>query len=318
MTAFKGQSKADTPPVICLMGPTAIGKSSLALEIAQQMNAEIISVDSVLVYRGMDIGTAKPDKEQREGIPHHLIDILDPSQVYSAAKFKQQALNLIEDIQNRDRTVLLTGGTMLYFKTLFSGLASLPDADPEIRQQLESQAREKGWAALYNELAVVDPEAAARIHPNDPQRIQRALEVHRVTGESMSSLINRGQSQPETRFVKLALLPLHRSDLHDAIHSRFLTMLDSGLIDETRMLYERDDLDPMLPSIRAVGYRQVWAYLDGQLDYQSMIERAVIATRQLAKRQMTWLRSIQMDFQYLVGNEAPWQKVKSDLADIVK
>ncbi|MCH9698826.1 MAG: tRNA (adenosine(37)-N6)-dimethylallyltransferase MiaA [Gammaproteobacteria bacterium] len=306
------------PPVICLLGPTAIGKSSLALELARQLNGEIISVDSVLVYRGMDIGTAKPSLQQRHDIPHHLIDILDPAQVYSTARFKDQALSLIEDIQNRDRTVVLTGGTMLYFKTLFSGLASLPDADLVIRKQLELQAREQGWAALHDELAEVDPVAAARIHPNDPQRIQRALEVYRISGESMSSLIERGQVQPDFRFVKLALLPQQRSDLHNTIRARYMTMLESGLIDETRALYEREDLSPDLPSVRAVGYRQVWAYLDGQLDYQAMIERAVIATRQLAKRQMTWLRSMQMDFQYLVDAEIPYHKVLNDLGTVVK
>ncbi len=313
------QLRTDAPIVVCLMGPTAIGKSALAVYLAQHLDCEIISVDSMLVYCGMDIGTAKPTHQQRGGIPHHLIDILDPAQSYSTGQFRQHALDLIQDIVARGKTPLLVGGTMLYFKALFGGLAVLPDADPQIRLELDQQAARIGWQSMHQALASVDPESARRIHPNDPQRIQRALEVYRISGESISSLMKRcAQSMPDYTFIKLALVPEQRGHLHAVIRARFGEMLKLGLVQETKLLYERQDLNQQLPAIRAVGYRQVWKYLDQQLDYPSMIERAVIATRQLAKRQLTWLRGTEVDKNYTISNTIPYKKVLADLANTLE
>jgi tRNA dimethylallyltransferase len=279
------------PPSIALMGPTASGKTRLAIQLAQALNGEIISVDSALVYRGMDIGTAKPSLEERQGVPHHLIDILDPSEFFSTGQFKRQALQLMAEITNRGRLPLLVGGTMLYFNALFNGLSELPDADPSVRQQIDAEAANLGWSALHSELARVDPEAGARIHPNDPQRIQRALEVYRLTGVPLSALCARGRSEPPPfNIARLIVAPGQRPVLHDMIRQRFMSMLNQGLVEEVTGLYRRGDLHENLPSIRAVGYRQVWAYLAGELDYPHMVERGVIATRQFAKRQYTWLR----------------------------
>jgi len=290
------------PPAIFLMGPTAAGKTDLAIELAKVLPCELISVDSALVYRGMDIGTAKPDKALLAQYPHRLIDILDPADSYSAADFRRDALAAMADITARGNIPLLVGGTMLYFKALLEGLADMPAADPQVRAALEQQAREQGWQALHDELAEVDPVSAARIHPNDPQRLVRALEVYRVSGQSMTEHRRRQSVQsaaadasgiahlPYT-VASLAIAPADRHVLHGRIARRFEQMLEQGFIGEVTALRARSDLHSGLPSIRAVGYRQVWDYLDGALTATQMQERGIIATRQLAKRQFTWLRS---------------------------
>lgn len=279
------------PPAICLMGPTASGKTALALAIAGRFPVEIISVDSALIYRGMDIGTAKPTPAERCLVPHHLIDIRDPAETYSAAEFRIDALRLMDEITARGRIPLLAGGTMLYFKVLREGIAAMPPADPAVRGQIEAEARGRGWPALHAELARVDPDCAARIHPHHSQRIQRALEVFRVSGEPMSTLHARqGATVLHHRLLQLAVAPLDRAVLHARIAARFGQMLEAGFIDEVRALYARGDLRANLPSIRAVGYRQAWDFIEGRIDRETLPERGVIATRQLAKRQFTWLR----------------------------
>ena len=273
------------------MGPTASGKTRLAIQLAQALNGEIISVDSALVYRGMDIGTAKPSLEERAGVPHHLVDVLDPAESFSTGQFRQQALRLMAEITGRGRVPLLVGGTMLYFNALFNGLAELPEADEAMRRQIDAEAISLGWAALHEELTRVDPQAGLRIHPNDPQRIQRALEVYRLTGVTLSEWCARERFEPPPlNIIRFIVAPGNRPVLHETIRKRFLSMLDQGLVEEVLTLYRRGDLHQNLPSIRAVGYRQVWAYLSGQLDYPQMVERGIIATRQFAKRQFTWLR----------------------------
>jgi tRNA dimethylallyltransferase len=279
------------PPAVFLMGPTAAGKSALAVKIAQQLGGEIVSVDSALVYRGMNIGTAKPGTNERGGIPHHLIDILDPAQNYSTAQFRTDALDSLDGIVRRDKLPILVGGTMLYFNALLHGLSELPAADAEIRRELEREAAQSGWAALHRRLATVDPEAAARIHPNDPQRIQRALEVFLLTGKPISELFCRQQNAAlPYRALKLIVAPRDRKQLHANIERRFHTMLTQGFVDEVAALYGRGDLHARLPSLRAVGYRQIWGYLAGEYGFDTMCAKAVAATRQLAKRQFTWLR----------------------------
>ena len=290
------------PPAIFLMGPTASGKTDLAMELCKVLPCELISVDSALVYRGMDIGTAKPSKEQLAEFPHRLVDILDPSQSYSAADFRTDALTAMAEITARGKIPLLVGGTMLYFKALLDGLADMPAADAGIRAELEAQAAAHGWQALHDQLAVVDPVSAARIHPNDPQRLIRALEVYRVSGLSMTAHREQqtaqttdaaasGRPQLPYTVANLAIAPADRRVLHERIATRFSNMLDQGFLDEVLALRSRGDLHAGLPSIRAVGYRQVWDYLDDKLTYAEMQERGIIATRQLAKRQFTWLRS---------------------------
>lgn len=278
-------------PVVFLMGPTATGKTELALALARELPCEIISVDSAMIYRGMDVGTAKPSPQILEAVPHHLVDILDPAQRYSAARFREDALGLVEAIHARGRLPLLVGGTMLYFRALEFGLDPLPQADPAVRGEIEALAARAGWTAVHRELARLDPAAAARIHPNDPQRLQRALEVCRVSGRPLSAQ-HGGAPQPELpyRVLRLALMPGDRGPLRARIARRFEAMLAQGLVEEVRALQRRGDLTPALPAIRAVGYRQVWAYLEGELDHDTMVTKAVTATRQLAKRQMTWLR----------------------------
>ncbi len=279
-----------TPKVIFLMGPTASGKTALSVELAKCINAEIISVDSALVYKGMDIGTAKPNLQERQGIPHHLIDILDPSEVFSTGEFRRQALQLIDEITSRNKVPLLTGGTMLYFNSLLRGLAVLPASDPLIREQLDKEFAVLGKQAMHKKLQAIDPQAAARIHPNDPQRIQRALEVFQISGKTISSYFEQQVNELPFRPIKLVVAPTQRKTLHMMIEKRFQKMLHDGLVDEVKILFQRGDLDVNMPSIRAVGYRQVWAHLQHDYDYQAMQEKGVVATRQLAKRQFTWLR----------------------------
>lgn len=283
---------ATLPPAVLLMGPTASGKTDLAVDLVTRLPLEIVSVDSAMVYRDMDIGTAKPGPEIRAVAPHRLIDILDPADPYSAARFRVDALREMEAIVAGGKVPLLVGGTMLYFRALQQGLASLPQADPALRRRLESEAQEAGWPALHAQLARVDPEAGRRIHPNDPQRIQRALEVYELSGRPWSELCrtSHGPTLP-FRPIKLALAPADRGVLHRHIALRFAAMLEEGLIEEVERLRCRAELDTDKPSMRAVGYRQVWEYLSGTVDYKEMERRAVVATRQLAKRQLTWLRS---------------------------
>ena len=280
-------------PVILLLGPTASGKSAISMAIARRIPIEIISVDSALVYRGMDIGTAKPTPDELREVPHHLIDLLDPTQSYSAAGFARDARVLIAAIRARGRIPLLVGGTMLYAKTLIEGIHDLPGADPTVRARLDAQARAVGWPALHARLGELDPPTAARLKPHDAQRIQRALEVIELTGTPMSRLLEgRPEGAGEERFVRIALEPSDRSVLHARIAERFDRMLEAGFLDEVRRLRARGDLDPAMPSMRCVGYRQAWEHLDGLYDRTTMVERAVAATRQLAKRQLTWLRSM--------------------------
>jgi tRNA dimethylallyltransferase len=274
------------------MGPTGAGKSDLALELVAELPLEIVSVDSALVYRGMDIGTAKPDMETRRRVVHHLIDIRDPAAGYSAGEFVLDAAAVMQDIWRRGRQPLFVGGTMLYFHALSQGIAELPEGDPAVRAAIDEHAAAVGWAEVHRELATVDPDAAARIHTNDPQRIQRALEVYRLTGEPISRLQQaRSSILAGVDVVELALAPADRNLLHQRLELRFDAMLAAGFIDEVRALRQRGDLNAEHPSMRAVGYRQIWRYLDGQCALEESRSRAIIATRQLAKRQLTWLRA---------------------------
>ncbi len=279
------------PQVVCLMGPTASGKTGLAVELAEQHNFEIISVDSALVYKGMDIGTAKPDAELLARAPHRLIDIIDPIESYSAADFVVDAVAHVEDILSKGKTPLLVGGTMMYFNALQKGLADMPKADAELRQQIELEAEQNGWAALHAELAAVDPEAAERIHPNDPQRLQRALEVYRLTGKTMTQWWAE-QEKVALPFdmINMAVMPKERSVLHERIELRFHQMMEQGFLAEVEALYRRGDLTIDMPSMRCVGYRQLWQYLEGDDLLEDAIFKGVVASRQLAKRQLTWLR----------------------------
>ncbi len=284
------------PPVIFLMGPTASGKTDLAMALYDHLPVELISVDSALVYRGMDIGSAKPSKAELEKYPHRLIDIRDPSEPYSAADFVADAEREIVDIHSKGKIPLLVGGTMLYFKALLDGLADMPEADTEVRAKIEKDAELHGWHYVHQQLAEVDPQMAAEIHPNHSHRLSRALEVFLVSGKTMTQLREAQQSSDRKSFVEryavyqMAISPRDRSVLHRRIEQRFLTMLDAGIIEEVRCLFDRGDLHLDLPAIRAVGYRQVWEYLAGDLSYDEMVERGIIATRQLAKRQLTWLK----------------------------
>lgn len=279
-------------PVVFLMGPTASGKTDLAMKLYDHMPCEIVSVDSAMIYKGMDIGTAKPDHETLARYPHRLIDICDPSEAYSAAEFRMDALKQIEEIRSAGKVPILTGGTMLYFHALKNGLANLPEADAAVRERLLQEAEAEGWAAMHARLAEVDPESAKRLNPNDAQRLQRALEVYEITGRSMTDLWAEQEKQkPDFPIVSLAVMPQERSELHDRIARRFDIMLEQGFVDEVRTLWNRGDLDLQMPSVRCVGYRQVWEYFAGTWDYDTMKFKGVVATRQLAKRQVTWLRS---------------------------
>ena len=282
----------DKPPIVCILGPTASGKTDLAVDLVERFPMDIISVDSAMVYRGMDIGTAKPDAAILERAPHRLIDFLDPAGAYSAAQFRSDALREIADIIGQGRIPLLVGGTMMYFKSLLHGLAEMPAADEQTRETLLAEAKEKGWDKMHVKLAKVDPESAQRIHPNDPQRISRALEIYELTGVPLSAWQAKPTEPLPYTPILIALFPSDRAWLHERIERRFHLMVTQGLVDEVRALYERGDLDESMPSVRAVGYRQVWHYLRGEVDQDQMIERGIIATRQLAKRQMTWLRSM--------------------------
>lgn len=279
------------PQAIFLMGPTATGKSDAALALAERFPVEIVSVDSAMVYRGMDIGTAKPTLAEREAVPHHLIDIRDPADGYSAADFRDDALAAMRAISERGRIPLLVGGTLLYFRALTQGLAPLPSADPRYRAELEREAAESGWPALHARLSVIDPEAGERIHPNDAQRIQRALEVFHATGKPMSAQLERQPASLPYRTMRLGLLPASRPVLHERIAARFTVMLEAGFEDEVAALRARPDLSAQHSSMRAVGYRQLWAYLDGRCTRDRAISDGIVATRRYAKRQMTWLRS---------------------------
>jgi tRNA dimethylallyltransferase len=287
-------AEALKPPAIFLMGPTASGKTALAVEMRRRFRVEIISVDSALVYRGMDIGTAKPDAATLRLAPHALIDIRDPGESYSAAEFREDALAEMEQITRQGRIPLLVGGTMLYFRALSRGLAELPAADPELRRRLEQEAERRGWQAMHDRLARLDPEIAARIHPNDPQRIQRALEVIELTGQKMSEL---QAVQPEQdhgyRVLKIIACPESRAELHQRIEKRFVQMLEEGFMEEMKALHQKGGLHPGLPAMRCVGYRQAWSHLEGEISHEEMVTKAVTATRQLAKRQLTWLRQEQ-------------------------
>jgi tRNA dimethylallyltransferase len=274
------------------MGPTASGKTQLALALARTFPIEIVSVDSAQVYRGMDVGTAKPSLTERQAVPHHLIDIIDPTEAYSAARFRDEAEHLIKDITARGRIPLLAGGTMLYFKALREGLSELPESDAEERKRIDAEAAARGWPALHAELASVDPETAARLKPTDAQRIQRALEVFQISGKPMSRLLGRRKPAGlPFRLIELALVPSDRSALHRCIEARFDAMLERGLVEELRALRERYALRPGLPSMRCVGYRQAWQFLEGEIDRDELRNRGIFATRQLAKRQLTWLRA---------------------------
>lgn len=280
-----------TLPLICLAGPTASGKSAISQMLARYLPVEIINVDSATIYREMDIGTAKPTPAEREAVPHHLLDILDPTEAYSAANFRQDAIACAADIRARGKIPLAVGGTMLYFKVLRDGIDDLPGADRQIRDEIAEQADELGWPAMHRELAKVDPATAQRLAPNDSQRIGRALEIYRSSGRPMSSLIGQKTLDPVANIL-ISLEPSNRQALHTRIEARFDQMLATGLIDEVKRLYERGDLHPMLPSIRCVGYRQIWDYLDGKCSLAMAREQAIAATRQLAKRQLTWLRGM--------------------------
>ena len=295
------------PPCLAIAGPTASGKTAAALAIASVLPVEIISVDSALVYRGMDVGTAKPSAQERAAVPHHLIDIRDPLQAYSAAEFVRDATQLAHEIRTRGKHPLLVGGTMLYFKTLFDGIDDMPPADATVREQIETQARTQGWPALHAELQRVDPATAARLPPTDSQRIQRALEVFRLTGRPLSSFHTRSDdAQPSAAARATTLISLEPADrawLHARIAQRFDAMLAAGLLDEVQKLRARGDLHADLPSMRCVGYRQAWEALDGVFPMNELRERGIAATRQLAKRQITWLRS--MPQRRVVACDAP-------------
>jgi len=285
----------DSPISVFIMGATAMGKTDLALSIYDELPSELISVDSALVYRTMDIGTAKPDQQTLSKSPHHLIDIIDPAEVYSAGQFREDALELMQTSVSHQRTPVLVGGTMLYFNTLQKGMANMPEVADSVRQAIEDEARIKGIQMLHDRLKSVDPVSAERIHPNDPQRIKRALELFDFTGKTLTEFwVEQAQSQTSNRFpyrrIKIALVPEDRAVLRKRIALRFDLMLKQGFIEEVEGLFKRGDLNAEMPSIRAIGYRQVWAYLAGDCSYDEMREKAIIATAQLAKRQMTWLR----------------------------
>ncbi|RDH85622.1 MAG: tRNA (adenosine(37)-N6)-dimethylallyltransferase MiaA [endosymbiont of Galathealinum brachiosum] len=307
----------DSPTVIMIMGPTAAGKTELAIRCAEQFGCELISVDSALVYREMDIGTAKPSAEELARAPHKLIDIIDPSESYSAASFREDALSQIQSTISRGKTPVLVGGTMLYYKTLQEGLSELPAADESIRAQLEEDAKAFGWQVMHDRLKQIDPVSAERIHQNDPQRIQRALEVYEISGRTLTDFWQQQSSQSlPYNLVKIAFFPEDRDLLKQRIAMRFHQMLELGFIDEVKALRQRGDLNLEMPSMRCVGYRQVWEHLDGLMSYDEMTERAIIATRQLAKRQLTWLRK-EKNANFYDVNQAIYLKILKKLKNLL-
>ncbi|WP_052122357.1 tRNA (adenosine(37)-N6)-dimethylallyltransferase MiaA [Chelonobacter oris] len=287
------------PLAVFLMGPTASGKTELAIQLRQVLPVEVISVDSALIYKGMDIGTAKPSQAELALAPHRLIDIKDPAESYSAADFRRDALHEMQTISRQGKIPLLVGGTMLYYRALLDGLSPLPSADKQVRSDIETLAKEKGWAYLHQQLQQIDPIAAARIHPNDPQRINRALEVYYISGKTLTELTAMQGEKLPYRLVQFAIAPQDRAVLHQRIALRFNNMIAQGFENEVRKLYHRTDLHLDLPSIRCVGYRQMWEYLRGDYDYEEMIYRGICATRQLAKRQITWLRGWKSEIHWL-------------------
>lgn len=297
------------PPALFIMGPTAAGKTDLALELAKRFPVEIISVDSALVYRGMDIGTAKPDEATLSAFPHHLVNIIEPTQAYSAGDFRNDALELMADITARGKVPLLVGGTMLYFKALQQGLAELPSANAGIRAKLDAEAEQYGLAYLHERLSDIDPVSANRIHVNDPQRLQRALEVYEITGKSLTELTQSHVVNFPYAVSKMIISPFDRAVLHQRIAARYHKMIDAGFIDEVKALISRGDCHENLPSIRAVGYRQAWSYLHGEYDLETFIEKAIIATRQMAKRQLTWLRAQDDGVWFDSGPDLPVEQV---------
>ncbi len=324
------------PPAIFLMGPTASGKTGVAVELAQHLPVELISVDSALVFRDMDIGTAKPDAATLARAPHHLIDIINPTEAYSAAAFRRDALRLMHDITQRGKIPLLVGGTMLYFKALRDGLNDLPESDPEVRAALDTEIAQHGIKHLHQQLAAVDAETAARLKPTDTQRIQRAMEIYRITGKTMSSLIKnpKGVSPyaptdagvvgagdtPHTlpcRIIPIALIPSDRAQLHARIATRFQAMLKHGLVDELRMLREKYPLHPDMTAMRCVGYRQAWQFIEGEIDDVQLLETGIIATRQLAKRQLTWLRSMPDNIEIDCLMDDYGEKVKNTITQLL-
>lgn len=295
-----------------LLGPTASGKSRLALALAEKLPLEIVSVDSAQVYRGMDIGTAKPSAAERDAVPHHLIDVIDPDHSYSTGRWRADAIRAVSEILRREKIPLLVGGTMLYYRALAAGLDTLPQADPEIRAEIDAEAARRGWPALHAELEKVDPRTAHRIAPKDAQRIQRALEVWRLTGKPLSALQGTSSKELPFQLKAFALVPEDRAALHARIAERFDAMLAAGLVDEVKRLRTRYRLSAGMPSMRTVGYRQVWEYLEGEIDQGEMRNRAISATRQLAKRQLTWLRSF-LDLLRLDAGRAKDPAVALDL-----
>ncbi|MEJ2911445.1 tRNA (adenosine(37)-N6)-dimethylallyltransferase MiaA [Pseudoalteromonas sp. C12FD-1] len=301
-------------PVIFLMGPTAAGKTALAISLCEHLNTEIISVDSALVYKGMDIGTAKPDAQELARAPHHLIDLLDPSETYSVADFRRDAIKKIDEFHQQGKVPILVGGTMMYFKSLIDGLSPLPEACQVVRAELEAQAKQFGWPHLHQELAKVDPQAADKISENDSQRINRALEVYRISGKTMTELQKQKQPTLPYTFHQFAIAPDDRSELHQRIEKRFKIMIEQGFEKEVSTLYLRKDLHPNMPSIRCVGYRQMWDYLAGEVGHDEMVFRGIAATRQLAKRQLTWLRSWPDVTWLTTDDEENLQRVVSSLS----
>ena len=296
-------ANAQPNPVITIMGPTASGKTDLAMKLADELNGELISVDSALIYRDMDIGTAKPTEQELKAYPHKLISFLDPSETYSAADFRRDALLAIEQAYAAGKTPILVGGTMMYFKSLIEGISELPEADEKVRAQIEELAQAQGWAHVHQKLAEVDPVAAARIHPNDPQRINRAYEIFLISGTTMTELMQKEKQGLPYPVKQFAFVCDDKTLLHQRIEQRFDIMLQQGFEQEVRALYDRGDLHLDLPSMRSVGYRQMWEYFEGKLDWQEMRYRGIVATRQLAKRQLTWLRSWPQMQLLTIGNE---------------
>ena len=310
----------ELPPAIFIMGPTASGKTGLAVELCQHLPVELISVDSALVFKDMDIGTAKPDASILARAPHHLIDLIPPTEVYSAATFRNDALKLMAEITARGRIPLLVGGTMLYFKALQGGLSQLPEADPNVRQKLDAQAAQIGWPAMHDKLAEIDPETAARLEPADAQRVQRALEVYEISGKTMTELHQSSMSDKlPYQLLKIALIPSDRSVLHDRIAIRFDDMLKQGFVDEVkRLLLKYPSLNADMPSMRCVGYRQALEHLAGNYDVAELRDRGIFATRQLAKRQLTWLRGMDDTFEVNCLNPKMLETVLNEINQVIE